>query len=253
MDDDSMKRMILILLAALLCISFCAAEEDGAGGEETVLRFSSFAGGGYEYTCKVDDPSVVRCEAGYEYEEHAEEIDGASFDFIVSLTGLKPGSTSVTVYARSPILENADSIYTVTVDDALRITLTPVRALSSFFVYRSGEINYDFYQITREEDGYFVSVNEEPAQPVRADAAEALMRVIDTYDMVSWDGFSESRSFVLDGESFWLDFTLTDGTGIHAVGDNAYPAHYFDAMEEIWEILTGMTEEKSWLRRFFGI
>ena len=239
-----MKRVIGILLSALLCLACCSAEEEEAGSRnEAVLRFSSFAGGGYEYTVKIDDPSVAGWDARYEYEEHAEEIDGASFDFIVSFTGLKPGSTVVTVYGRSPILENEDSMYTLSVDEALRITLTPVRAISCFFVYRNGEINYDSYEITMEEDGYRLSVNGEPAQPVGTDAVNALMNVIDTYEMISWDGFSKSRSFVLDGEGFRLDFTLTDGTGVHATGDNAFPDHYFDAIGEIWDILTDMAEE----------
>ena len=99
---------VLILLAALLCLACCGAEEDALKEEEAVLYFSSFAGGGYEYTAKVDDPSVVRCGTRYVYEEHAEELDGASFDYIVTFTGLKPGSTTVTIYGRSPVMENED-------------------------------------------------------------------------------------------------------------------------------------------------
>ena len=152
---------VLILLAALLCLTCCGAEEDILKAEEDVLKeeeavlyFSSFAGGGYEYTAKVDDPSVVRCGTRYVYEEHAEELDGASFDYIVTFTGLKPGSTTVTIYGRSPVMENEDSIYTVSVDEDLHVTLTPVRAISFFYVYRNGEINYDSYRITLDKDGY---------------------------------------------------------------------------------------------------
>ena len=238
-----MKRAIPFFLAFILCLVPCFAEEGAADGRQAVLRFSSFAGGGYEYTVEASDPSVVRCETKYEYEEHAEEIDGASFDFVVSFTGLKPGSTTVAVYGRSPILENEDHLYTVTVDESLVITLAPVRALSSLFVYRSGEIYYDSYRVTLEKDGYHVSVSDGPERPFSAAAAEALMQVIDTWDVVSWDGFSESRRYVLDGEGFWLDLALTDGTRVSARGDNAFPAHYHDAMGDIWDILTGRTEE----------
>lgn len=217
--------------------------EEGEPVNEVTLRFSSFSGGGYEYTTEVDDASIVSCEARYEYEEHAEEIDGASFDYIVSLKGLKPGSTTVIIYGTSPIAENENSVYTVSVDEKLNVTVTPVRTLSYFYVYRNGEIRYDSYQITMDQDGWHVSVNEEEAQDISADAVNALMKVIDTYDVVSWDGFSESQNNVLDGEDFWLDFTLTDGTRVHATGDNAFPEHYFDAMGEIWDILTQMTEE----------
>ena len=216
-------------------------EEDPVN--EAILRFSSFSGGGYDYTAEVEDASIISCEARYEYEEHAEEIDGASFDYIVSLKGLKPGSTTVTIYGTSPIAENENSVYTVSVDEKLNVSLTPVRALSYFYVYRNGEINYDSYQITMDKDGYHVSVNEEESQLINADAVNALMKVIDTYDVVFWDGFSESQNNVLDGEGFWLDFTLTDGTRVHASGDNAFPEHYYDAMGEMWNILIQITED----------
>lgn len=114
-------------------------EEENAMNKATaVLRFSSFSGGGYEYTVEVDDPSIVRVETWYEYEEHAAEIDGASFDYIVSFTGLKPGGTTATIYGTSPIAENENSVYTVSVDEKLNVTLAPVRALSYFYIYRNG-------------------------------------------------------------------------------------------------------------------
>ena len=120
----------------------------------------------------------------------------------------------------------------------LHVTLTPVRAISFFYVYRNGEINYDSYRITLDTDGYYLSVNEEPAAPFNKFLAQAIVDIIDKYDVASWDGFAESQDFVLDGEGFWLEFTLTDGTRVLARGDNAFPENYFDAMGEIWEILT---------------
>lgn len=251
------KALIAILLLFLIPSAFAETvntqiEQDKDHGVVGVLSFSSFAGGGYEYMVKADDPSVVSCDSRYEYEPHAEEIDGASFDFIVSVKGLKPGETTVTVYGRSPIAENEDRIYTASVDDDLNVTLTPVRRIATFYVYRSGEIRYDSYHITMNEDGYTLSVSEEPEQPLSTDVADALMEVINTFDMASWDGFSESRSYVLDGEGFWLEFTLTDGTSVLARGDNAFPEHYFDAMGAIWNILTGIREEETEMKLFIG-
>ena len=165
-------------------------EESSVNNSSAVLRFSSFSGGGYEYSVKVDDPSVVSFNTQYEFEEHAEELDGASYDFVVSFTGLKPGTTTVMVYGHSPIMENENSIYTVLVDEALQVALTPVRAISTFFVSRTGEIRYDSYQITMDSDGYHLSINEEQAQPVSDEDINALMDIIDTYDVDTWDGFS---------------------------------------------------------------
>ena len=231
-----MRKLSFYFAAVILILTVSVSMNAAAAS----LRFSSFSGGGYDYSVKVEDPSVVSCEARYEFEAHAEEIDGASYDFIVEFTGLKPGATTAAVYGRSPIMEPENSVYTVSVDEALNVTLTPVRTLSTFFVYRSGEIRYDSYQITMDSDGYHVSINDEPERPVSADTVEALMNVIETWNVVSWDGFDKSRSFVLDGEGFRLDFTLTDGTSVHANGDNAFPEHYFDAMGEMWEILEGI-------------
>ena len=259
-----MKRTAALALLGMLLLTACLAGGEETGGQEAyaridgetvtaqeeealrdaaILRFSSFSGGGYEYSAAADDPSVVRCETRYEYEPHAEEIDGAAFDFFVTLTGLKAGSTVVRVYGRSPIQENETSVYTVTVDENLRVSLTPVRAISFFYVYRSGEIHYDSYQITLDAEGYRLSVSEGPERPIGADRVSALMKVIDDCDLASWDGFSGSQPFVLDGESFWLDFTLTDGTRVHASGDNVFPEHYFEAMGEIWKILIQIQEE----------
>ena len=158
-------------------------EEKAVTEASAVLRFSSFSGGGYDYSVEVDDPSVVRCEARYAFEAHAEEIDGASYDYIVTFTGLKPGATTAAIYGCSPIMDNENSIYTVSVDDGLQVTLTPVRAISTFFVYRSGEIRYDSYKITFGAEGYRVSVNEKPEQPLSAAIADALMAVIDRYEI----------------------------------------------------------------------
>ena len=48
----------------------------------------------------------------------------------------------------------------------------------------------------------------------------------------------ESDYNVEDGENFRLEIRFTDGTGIVASGDNAFPDNYSDAMEAMWRILT---------------
>ena len=56
--------------------------------------------------------------------------------------------------------------------------------------------------------------------------------------VAAWDGFKESDYNVEDGENFRLEIRFTDGTGIVASGDNAFPDNYSDAMEAMWRILT---------------
>lgn len=236
-----MKRLACVLvLMALVFAAAGAGAESGQpmdGEKAAVLRFSSFAGGGYDYTAETEDPSVVRCEAKYEYEPNAEELDGASFDYIVTFTGVKAGSTTAAVHGRSPILENEDYIYLAEVDEDLRVTLTPVKKISTFFVYRNGEIYYDSYRIAMDAEGYSVSVSDGKEKRFAREDADALTEVIEKYDIASWDGFSGSRKYVLDGQGFSLEIRFTDGTGVEARGDNAFPEHYFDAIGEIWEIL----------------
>ena len=111
------------------------------------------------------------------------------------------------------------------------------RVLSTFSVYRYGEIRYDSYNIFLDEEGYHISVNDEESVPMNDEAVQALMEVIETYDVSSWDGFSKANENVLDGEGFSLEIGFTDGTCVKADGDNAFPDHYVDAMGEIWNIL----------------
>ncbi len=241
-----MKRAICLVLAALLCAASAFCEGDGGA----VLRFLSFDGGGHIYTVEIEDPSVLACEGERDYRgENPELVDGASFDQLFRFTGLAPGRTTVNVYGRSPILENDDHAYTAAVDDALNVTLEPLRAISTLFLSRSGEIYYDSYQITREQDGYRVSVSDGEALGIDGASVEALMAVIDRYGLEGWDGFDGSTPYVLDGEGFWLEFTLTDGTHVQARGDNAFPEDNFPAMGEIWRILEnaeiGETEEEA--------
>ena len=73
------------------------------------------------------------------------------------------------------------------------------------------------------------------------EAVQALMEVIETYEVSSWDGFSKANENVLDGEGFSLEIGFTDGTCVKADGDNAFPDHYVDAMGEIWNILGSVT------------
>ena len=217
--------------------------EEGQAAKTAELTFSSFDGGGHEYTAEIEDPSILTCTSVRDYGERDELEDGSPYRMIFTFTGLKPGTTGVNIYGRSPIIENDDASYTAVVDEDLTVTLRAERALSTFFLYRNGEINYDSYRITREQDGYYVSVNEGEAQSMDRETADALMQIIDEYDVAQWDGFDASEEHVLDGEGFWLEIALTDGTGILARGENAFPENYFPAIGRMQETLDAMSLE----------
>ena len=117
------------------------------------------------------------------------------------------------------------------------------RTLLTFSVYRYGEIRYDSYSIFLDEDGYHISVNDEEPQSMDEETVQKLMDVIEAYNVSSWDGFDKTNENVLDGEGFSLEIGFTDGTSVKALGDNAFPDQYADAMGEMWDILTHITEE----------
>ena len=92
------------------------------------LQFQSFDGGGPSFELFAEDPALITYEKAVDYggQDH-EEITGAAFDVIFTLSGQKPGETRLTVEERSPITESVDHIYAVTVDDALHVTVTHLK------------------------------------------------------------------------------------------------------------------------------
>ena len=126
-------------------------------------------------------------------------------------------------------------------DEGIRSTKLNMSGIMGAYLYFRGkpDIHYDSYAITREPDGYRASVNDGEPQAIDGAVVEALARAVEEYDLARWDGFRESREFVLDGESFWLELRLTDGSHISASGDNAFPEGYFPAISAIQDILDG--------------
>lgn len=98
-------------------------DEPADAPEPATLVLSSFSGGGPEYDVTVADPALVSVSSSREYPQGAEDLDGASYDVIYSFTGLRPGETTVTLTARSPIAENYDAEYRLTVGEDLTVTL----------------------------------------------------------------------------------------------------------------------------------
>lgn len=111
-------RKTIILLCLLLCA--VGARADG----EAVLTFSSFEGGGAEYRIEIEDPSVVSCEYARQYDSDEEPLPpGSGYTETYAFRGLKPGTTTVTVYSSSPIMAGSRAVYLMTVDEALDVTV----------------------------------------------------------------------------------------------------------------------------------
>jgi len=97
---------------------------DNSGGKKAKLTFGSFDGGGPEFNVLVSDEGVVSYETDVKYysSDHG-EMTGSGFDKIITFTGIKPGETTVVVEERSPIADNLDHKYRVTVDDELNVQI----------------------------------------------------------------------------------------------------------------------------------
>ncbi len=245
---QALVMAVCILFSSVFC-ACCQAEpltEAEEKGETAVLKFSSFDGGGPEYYIELDDPGLVSytCRRVYDNEDH-EMMTGSGYTNIYTFTGLKSGTTGMTVYVSSPLMENFDFYYTIMVDDDLNVTMKQERAISRFELYRSGDAFYDTYEIITLQNQYSVSVNREAFRSIEDGIVDALYDVIEKYDLYRWDGFDEYEDGILDGESFRLEIDFSDGTSIWASGANAFPEDYFPVMGEMQEILESIREKPS--------
>ena len=121
-----MKKILLLCLCFCLIVGIVCACAEGVETEASgnaVLFFDSFDGGGPEFRAVIDSDIVsIASERDYGSQNH-EEIDGASYTWIFTFTGLKPGEASMRIEQRSPILNNLDWMYTVKVDDNLNVSV----------------------------------------------------------------------------------------------------------------------------------
>ena len=98
--------------------------QDEENGMTVTLTYESFDGGGPEYTVSVGDETLVSYSRDTRYKNsNSGDAEGSGYYVIFEFTGLVPGETEVTIQARSPIADNFDEIYSVSVDSELKITM----------------------------------------------------------------------------------------------------------------------------------
>ena len=101
-----------------------SSERDNGAPLSAVLSFSSFDGGGYEYSVTIDDPEIVTCTSRKEYGDPDHGIKtGSGYDVIFTFSGVKAGETHITVSAFSPIIPEEEYSYRVTVGEDLSVTI----------------------------------------------------------------------------------------------------------------------------------
>ena len=91
------------------------SKSDSVQAGEAILTFDSFDGGGPEFNVIVDDEDIVTYRQDIRYKDsgHAEIV----------FTGVKPGETSVLIEERSPIADNLDRCYKISVSDELNVSV----------------------------------------------------------------------------------------------------------------------------------
>ena len=128
-----------IILSIILLLTGCTSQPpDINTGDTATLYFSSFDGGGPEYSISIDDPSIISYSSSRHYNKpDHEEMTGAGYDIIYTFTGLKSGETTMIIEERSPIADNADYKYKVAVDDKLNVDIEFVSAEDMIFPYEN--------------------------------------------------------------------------------------------------------------------
>ncbi|MBR4236229.1 MAG: hypothetical protein IKR85_09245 [Clostridia bacterium] len=227
-----MKRLVYLVIALLCCAVYAA-------GEDAVMSFTSFFGGGPEYSVNIEDQTLVSLSSRIVYGDAQTPVPpGAEYMVEYTFTGVKPGRTTVTVSRTSPIAGNGETRYILEVDADLNVSLTLLRELSAFRFTRGGYMAPQSFELTLQNGEYMLSINDEPARAIDKSFTDRLQDLTIEYELDSWDGFNESAQYVLDGEDFSLSIEYTDGTTVDAYGSNSFPTGYFDAAAALEELLT---------------
>ena len=244
-----MSRLVSMTVALLLlgiCFTlpfpvFPAA----AQGLTAEIPLSSFDGGP-AYSVNVQNPEIVRCT--YET-RHDSDAPGAAGTPVVILTGLKAGTTTLTVRAEPPT-DETPTIYMVTVDAALHVTLAPARSLSSLSFRRTTALAHDAVDLVIRGGLPHISFADGPYFPIAPEVLDTLTGMLERHGADAWDGFDFDRPDVMDGSSFLFEAGFTDGTSIRARGSNAYPEGFANFLEEFLPFLEELQDASG---PFFGL
>lgn len=71
---------------------------------------------------------------------------------------------------------------------------------------------------------------------------ESISKLMERLNIQSWNGFSKSNDFVLDGEGFSLSVDFEDGKHIYASGSNSFPKNYSEFESEFLEIVAPLVD-----------
>ena len=111
---------------------------------------------------------------------------------------------------------------------------------SFYFNYSSGYAMYAYTTYEVEKKGTYYQVSIKPngisdekkyTKIENQDFVDKLLKIINDYDVISWDGFNKNDKYVLDGNSFTL--RLKGDKNISATGYMMWPDNYYDVKNEL--------------------
>ena len=116
------------VLAGINVFAGCTDSKESENDKTATIEFDSFDGGGPEYTAVIEDENIISVskEIKYNKPDH-DEIDGAGYKVIYTITGKKPGKTRLTVSCTMQGVKEDDMVYDVTVADDNKVTVESVQ------------------------------------------------------------------------------------------------------------------------------
>ena len=226
---------ILLMLCSLL-MAFSFAEPCNAESS-AVLVFESFDGGGPQYEVSGFDESIVSLGVARKYnKEDHEMMTGSGYNVVMTFTGQKPGRTSAHISCSSPIADNWERDYDITVDRNLNVTVKERPYVVKLRMVRSGFRIFSVYEVGFDGLDYTLHIENgfgDDYQTLKPEVNQRIMEIISKYDVLSWDGFDKDNRWVLDGEDFTFKLVLSDGTDVYATGSNKFPENYREVFSEL--------------------
>jgi len=226
---------ILLMLCSLL-MAFSFAEPCNAESS-AVLVFESFDGGGPQYEVSGFDESIVSLGVARKYnKEDHEMMTGSGYNVIMTFTGQKPGNTTAHISCFSPIADNWERDYDITVDRNLNVTVKERPYVVKLRMTRGGFRIFSAYEVRFDGLDYTLHIENgfgDDYRSLKPEVNQKIMEIINKYDVFSWDGFDKDNRWVLDGEDFIFNLTLSDGTEVYATGSNKFPTNYRNVFSEL--------------------
>ena len=238
-----------LVAAILMCLLASACLFAQSQGSELTMVFDSFDGGGPSYDVIIQNPSIVDFSISRHYRDknHA-SMGGAGYDVIITFKALKAGTTRMTIKARSPIADNYDLPYSVTVDESLNISIKRIPLVSKLYLERFGDTTRCYELFSNGRD-YGLYRDYSFAGPVYPETMVELTELLKSCKIDAWNGFSHQNPELEDkiffgeaqGEYFRLNIEFDDGSAIEAAGCNVFPQNYRQLMQKLDELLSDVS------------